>query len=141
MDSHPFSEGPWFCKHCNKPFSVYEDLIKHKRYMRNENKEDHIHCKLCGRDFHTLEGEMKHMQVVSHSEHGHDRISFDLGDRDDRSILLSKIWSVPAVVKDRSSAWVLSLTTSSEGSARALIQPYSMNFERRSSSFPDACRS
>ncbi|KAL7811733.1 RNA polymerase III transcription factor IIIC subunit domain-containing protein [Trichoderma aethiopicum] len=62
-DDEDEASGPWFCKHCNKPFAVYEDLIKHKRYMRNENKEDHIHCKLCGRDFHTLEGEMKHMQV------------------------------------------------------------------------------
>ncbi|KAL6876041.1 RNA polymerase III transcription factor IIIC subunit domain-containing protein [Trichoderma longibrachiatum] len=62
-DDEDEASGPWFCKHCNKPFAVYEDLIKHKRYMRNENKENHIHCKLCGRDFHTLEGEMKHMQV------------------------------------------------------------------------------
>lgn len=90
MDSHPFSEGPWFCKHCQKPFSVYEDLVKHKRYMRNENKEDHIHCKLCGRDFHTLEGEMKHMQVVSQSQLGHDRVFVDLGKLDKRSILLSR---------------------------------------------------
>ncbi|UKZ72744.1 hypothetical protein TrVFT333_000378 [Trichoderma virens FT-333] len=64
MDSkHPFSEGPWHCKHCQKPFSVWEDLTEHKKRMRNENKEDHIHCRFCGRDFHTLEGEMRHMQV------------------------------------------------------------------------------
>ncbi|KAL6830976.1 RNA polymerase III transcription factor IIIC subunit domain-containing protein [Trichoderma sp. SZMC 28015] len=64
MDSsHPFSGGPWFCKHCQKPFSVWEHLVEHKKSKRNENKEDHIHCKFCGRDFHTLEGEMKHMQV------------------------------------------------------------------------------
>ncbi|PNP53514.1 hypothetical protein THARTR1_06208 [Trichoderma harzianum] len=64
MDSsHPFSDGPWFCKHCQKPFSVWERLVEHKKAKRNENKEDHIHCKFCGRDFHTLEGEMKHMQV------------------------------------------------------------------------------
>ncbi|KAL7945417.1 putative C2H2 finger domain protein [Trichoderma barbatum] len=64
MDStHPFSDGPWYCKHCQKPFSAWEDLVQHKKQMRDENKEDHIHCKFCGRDFQTLEGEMKHMQV------------------------------------------------------------------------------
>ncbi|KAL7914995.1 putative C2H2 finger domain protein [Trichoderma velutinum] len=64
MDSsHPFSNGPWSCKHCQKSFSVWEDLVEHKKSKRNENKEDHIHCKFCGRDFYTLEGEMKHMQV------------------------------------------------------------------------------
>ncbi|KAL7937282.1 putative C2H2 finger domain protein [Trichoderma chlorosporum] len=59
----PSSEGPWFCKHCQRPFSVWEELVAHKKQMRNDIKEDHIHCKFCGRDFHTLEGEMRHMQV------------------------------------------------------------------------------
>lgn len=108
MDSsHPFSGGPWFCKHCQKPFSVWEHLVEHKKAKRNENKEDHIHCKFCGRDFHTLEGEMKHMQVVSQSAqaftflNNEHRIPSNLKNR---SILLSRILTVLAAAKVLSSA-------------------------------------
>lgn len=108
MDSsHPFSGGPWFCKHCQKPFSVWEHLVEHKKAKRNENKEDHIHCKFCGRDFHTLEGEMKHMQVVSQSAqaftfqtHEHRTPS----DFKNRSILLNRILTVLAAARALSSA-------------------------------------
>ncbi|KAM0253081.1 hypothetical protein ACHAQJ_007403 [Trichoderma viride] len=63
--NHPFSDGALLCKHCHKAFSQWEDLLRHKQQRRSDNKEDHIHCKFCGRDFHTLAGEMRHMQ----SEH------------------------------------------------------------------------
>ncbi|KAH6611433.1 hypothetical protein Trco_001453, partial [Trichoderma cornu-damae] len=59
----PFPDGPWHCKHCHKPFSHWDDLMKHKEQTRNDNQEDHIYCKVCGRDFQTLAGEMRHMQM------------------------------------------------------------------------------
>lgn len=67
-DIDPFPDGEFFCNHCHKSFTVWEDLLRHKRQNRNDDKEDHIHCKICGRDYKTLAGEMLHMQAVSQSE-------------------------------------------------------------------------
>ncbi|KAL6902451.1 putative C2H2 finger domain protein [Trichoderma evansii] len=65
MDSSidPLSNDPLFCYHCHKPFEQWEDLLRHKQQRRNDKNEDHIHCKICARDFKTLAGEMQHMQV------------------------------------------------------------------------------
>lgn len=70
MDSSidPFSNEPLFCNHCDKAFDQWEDLLRHKQQRRNDDMEDHIHCKICARDFKTLAGEMRHMQVVSQPE-------------------------------------------------------------------------
>lgn len=70
MDSSidPFASGLLFCGHCDKSFEQWEDLLRHKQQRRNDNKEDHIHCKICARDYKTLAGEMLHMQKVSQSE-------------------------------------------------------------------------
>jgi general transcription factor 3C polypeptide 5 (transcription factor C subunit 1) len=64
----PFSEPAFICKHCHKSFREWEDLLSHKQQKTNDDKEDHIHCKICARDYKTLAGELLHMQLVSQSE-------------------------------------------------------------------------
>lgn len=64
----PFPSDKFICGHCNKEFQLWEDLLRHKKQKRNDDKEDHIHCKICARDYKTLGGELLHMQAVSRSE-------------------------------------------------------------------------
>lgn len=66
-DIDPFPEDVFFCNHCHKKFTQWEDLLRHKQQQRNDEKEDHIHCRYCGRDYKTLGGEMLHIQSVSPS--------------------------------------------------------------------------
>ncbi|KAM0561622.1 hypothetical protein ACHAPJ_002790 [Fusarium lateritium] len=61
MPSGTQSDGTFLCEPCKKAFTTWEALVKHKGEMRAAGKKNHIHCKFCGKDFHTEAAEERHI--------------------------------------------------------------------------------
>ena len=60
------------CDQCKVRFPTWEKLMQHKaeKYVPDKN---HIHCEVCGRDFHTERAKLLHARQVrqTHSKRLH----------------------------------------------------------------------
>ncbi|KAF4951798.1 hypothetical protein FSARC_12811 [Fusarium sarcochroum] len=61
MPSGTQPDGTFLCEPCKKAFTTWQAFIKHKGEMRAAGKKNHIHCKFCGKDFHTEAAEERHI--------------------------------------------------------------------------------